>query len=152
MRGSFSPVIAPQLSAAQHRFLGLFLGDPGRLRTAWTHEGRVIAPATDLTPPEGATTLLAYRVSDGGYSFKGATETRRTLSLRDLAALAPLWRTPLRELTEGGAALASAPAPPALVVRSFKLSPAEDRALTLAAARSGETVSDLLRRLIAAEI
>lgn len=82
MRGSFSPVIAPQLSAAQHRFLGLFL----------------------------------------------------------------------RELTEGGAALASAPAPPALVVRSFKLSPAEDRALTLAAARSGETVSDLLRRLIAAEI
>lgn len=126
----------PRLTAAQHRFLGLFLADPERLRTAWTRDGRVIATAADLTPPADATALLAYRVSDGGYSFKGAAEARRSIPVRDLAALAPYWRVPLRELTDAGAALALGPPPPPPVVRSFKLSPGEDRALIEAAARS----------------
>lgn len=78
------------LSPAQHRFLTLYLqGAPDRFRAAWTREGKHVAPVEPpYTPPPGAEAVVAWRLSDGGHTFKGAAELRRTLALSEVARLA----------------------------------------------------------------
>ncbi len=141
------------LSPAQHRFLTLYLhGSPDRFRAAWTVEGRHIAPVEPpYAPPAEAEGVAAWRLSDGGHTFKGAAELRRTLPVSDLAALAPCWAVPFRELSAHGRRIAEAPAPtaPELVARTFKLSAADDRSLSRLAGAQGVAVSDLLRGLVA---
>lgn len=92
------------------------------MRGAWQRQGRALAPVTaDASPPAGADAVTVWRLSDGGHTFKGAAELRRTLSLPDLEALADCWSVPLRELNATGRALAEAPPPAPAVGETFRI-------------------------------
>jgi len=137
------------LSATQRRFLGFFLdGEPHRAN--WLRDGRKLRPVADpfVLDPE-ADRIQVYRLADADApTFIGDAVNRTTLSVDELAELAPCWEIPLRRLNDLGASLAGEAPPPPPIPRTFKLPEAMDAALKAKAAGEGRPVNAVLVELV----
>jgi hypothetical protein len=131
------------------RFLGFFLSGPPD-RAYWLRHGRRLGKVEEPEPPEGATQVLVYRVSNGeGMAYPGEPLDRTRISVTDLGLLRGCWREPLKALNDQGEALArSRPAKRDLVC-SFRQTEADRERLEAFAARSGLPVAAAAAELVA---